>query len=274
MAYVPRPHTSAAFQHLRLWITAFAGVLAVALTAQILVWSFVHFTDVRTKELAPASGASAPVVVASSPESGTLAADRGVDPNTVQSAGDIKLRRIAALVQTVGVLSCLILMVLMMQGVSIAGGSNVPGLEMAVTASTWVLIISALSLPLGKLLPEVAYPGVFLSYESLVAESAAVRTTGSGGFAFFGLHLFLPLLMIAGLAASVLRFRAGVEHGVIVTNVSQLDEKVENEIRSMKLGQLSSPRSVGALNQAIGDDASHPSPSPMQKPQEAPGRPI
>ena len=82
---------------------------------------------------------------------------------------------------------------------------------------------------------------------------------------------------IAGLAAAVIRFRVGVEHGVIVTNVSQLDEKLESEIRGMKMGQLSSPRSVGALNTAIGDNAEESAPSkPMSAPAtETPtGRPI
>ncbi len=271
---MPRPHTSAAFQHLRIWITAFAGVLALALLSQVLVWSFVHFTDVRVTQLGPGTGTSAPVVVESALEETAGGSWAGAaDPNTVGSAGGVRLRRTAALVQTVGVVSVLILMVLMLQGVSVAGGSNVPGVEMAVSACTWTLVVGALALPLGGLLPEVAFPGVFVSYETLVRTSMDMRGSGTGAFVFYGQHLVLPLLMIGGLAAAVIRFRVGVEHGVIVTSISQLDEKVENEIRSMKMGQLSSPRSVGALHSAIGESDGSASQA-MSAPEAPSGRPI
>jgi hypothetical protein len=251
-------------------------VLALALLAQVLVWSIVHFTDVRESRLGPGTGTSAPVVVASTVEDAASVGDGATDANTVLSAGGVRLQRTAALVQTVGVVSCLILVALMLQGVVIAGGSSVPGVEMAVTACTWTLVVVALALPLGGVLPEVAYPGVFVSYETLVMSSMGVRGGGSGMLVFYGHHMVLPLLMIAGLGAAVIRFRVGVEHGVIVTNMSQLDEKVEHEIRSMKLGQLSTPRSVGALHSAIGENDAVPTASPIsaQGAGSAGGRPI
>jgi hypothetical protein len=89
--------------------------------------------------------------------------------------------------------------------------------------------------------------------------------------------------MLGALAVVVVRFRIGIEQGVIVTHASQLDEKLEREIRERKLGELSQPRAVGALNQAIGlttggGDRSMQSPMggvagiPAPEPVQAPSR--
>jgi hypothetical protein len=53
-------------------------------------------------------------------------------------------------------------------------------------------------------------------------------------------------------------FRAGVERGVIVTTISELDEALEREmleIRRRGVGN-NGPRAVGALNRALGDTPS------------------
>lgn len=267
MTFVSRPHTSAALQHLRFSIAAAALALGVALLGQVLVWSFVHFTEMRIVELRPVEEQSAPQVVPSRVQAGRSLAHSGVAPdvanrvpvavNTVPGAGDVLLRRTSGVVQTMGVLSAALLVLLMLQGVSIAGGANVPGVEFAVTGATWTLIVAMLAMPLRAVLPSVVYPGVFVGYEELVFASERYRLGAAGApgaLGFYGLHALLPVLMLGGLAAAVLRFRAGIERGVIVTNVSQLDEKLEREIRSMKLGQLSTPRAMGALHQAIGAD--------------------
>jgi len=198
------------------------------------------------------------------------------DANQVQSSGDIMLFRFSNLVRSVGVLSSVLLMVAMFQATVIAGGASIPGVEKAVSSSTWAILIALLCLPLGTLVPSFPYGGIFLTYEELVRSSIAYRDNwpgAPGALGFFGWHLIMPFIVMGGLLIVVLRFRAGVEAGVIVTNVSQLDEKLEQEIRSMKLGQLAAPRSMGALNSAIGDSGagSETTEAPMKKAAGAEG---
>lgn len=252
-------HISPALKHLRLIATVGAAALALCLLAQLLVGAFVHFTDVSTTMLLPdPSTLPAKVVESTGGEELLPARGRGggkVEVNTVISRGGILLQRTAELTQTVGVLCAIALALAMFQAVTIAGNGRVPGVEMAVTASSWATLIALLCVPWRSVFDGFAYPGVFMNFEQLQRSSALLRTGEPGApsaLAFYSTHFLYPILMIAGLAAVALRFRLGVEQGVIATHASQFDEMLEREIRSRKLGELSTPRAVGALNQAIG----------------------
>jgi hypothetical protein len=287
----PKPHISAALQHLRFGIAAAAIVLALSLVGQVLVWSFVHFTEVRVVQLEnePAepnldvvrraqpstntvgtiSGVSRGASVGASgnkdvqaqaaqtPAQPEPAQPEGVDPNVVESASARQLRHTAALVQTTGVISAVLLLVLMFQGVVVAGGGAVPGVEMAVTATSWAILIALICIPLGNVLPATPFQGVFSGYDTIVAQSEAYRLSRDGAPGVFGLYAMnvaLPVLLLIGLAAAVLRFRAGIERGVIATSVSEAHERLEREIRSRKnLGEMANSRAMGALNSAVVD---------------------
>jgi len=279
---------------MRSGVTLSGATLCLALFAQLVVWGFVHFMDVRVERLGPSSatGASLEVVtraaasesaleavppkaaksarssgrslVAAPPKasetpfaSAVQPADQaGVDVNVVKTLADLLLRRIAGLVQTIGIISALALGLLMFQGVVIAGGAQAPGVEYCVTASYWGLVIIGLCVPMSVLAPGSPFDGVFAPYSAVAAAADAFRTgspTALGASGYFGMYLLLPVLTAFGAVACVLRFRAGVEEGVIVTSVSQLDEKIEREIRTSKWGAITSPRAMGALNKAIGD---------------------
>ncbi|MBL0928456.1 MAG: hypothetical protein IBJ11_12530, partial [Phycisphaerales bacterium] len=192
--------------------------------------------------------------------------------NEVPTSQALMLRRAAQLAQTIGVIAAVVLAVLMLQAVVIAGGAAVPGVEKAVTASTWALILALCVLPLGRLMPEVAFSGVFVSYDALERAADLFRAAAPGApgpWMYYGVNLALPLLLIAGIAALVLRFHAGIEAGIIVTNLSELDERLEAEIRQMKFGNLESPRAMGALNRAIGDIPTPEAPGPGVPPLSA-----
>lgn len=274
---IPRPHVSRAILHLRKSVAVVSLVLALCLVGQVLGWAISHFTDVRfvdlTAEAAIEAAPTDPVVVISeAPKTGESlvgldAAEEGVGVNRVGSRGAEMLRGFLGLTQTVGIVMSVALMVLMLQGVSVAAGASVPGVEMAVTATTWAIIVTVLCLPLSTLLPEAKYPGVFVSYQTIADACDAYRdgVPGAPGFfGFWGRFAVMPLLLVIGLTALVLRFRAGVNAGVIITNVSELDERLEREIRARRVGELNSPRAVGALNQALGDmGLSAPPPPPL-----------
>lgn len=300
----PRPHISAALQHLRFGIGAAAVVLALCLVGQVLVWSFVHFTDVRVTQLeAEPQKEQFDVVRRAQPsrttvgtisgvtsgasvgESGNRAATEqpatqprpiqaeSVDPNRVESASDRKLRQASALVQTLGIISAVLLLILMLQGVVVAGGGGVPGVEMAVTATTWAIVLVLLCVPLNNLIPATPFQGVFSGYDTLVAQSEGYRTKrvdAPGFIGLYGSNLVLPLLLLAGIAAAVLRFRAGVERGVIATSVSEAHERIEREIRSRKnLGEMANSRAMGALSTTVFDPLTGMPVGPVPDPAQA-----
>lgn len=306
MSYTPRPHISIALQHLRFGVTLSAAALALCMMTQVVVWSVVHFTEVRVATLAPetANGplqvvrAAPTLAVVEKPEPGeeskeavlgthTGAADQdeptGVEVNQVTAASDLILRRASALTQSLGVIVALLFGALVFQGVTVAGGASTPGVERAVTASTWALVIVLLVLPLASILPSLPFKGIFVSYDDMVRASDAYRTGAPGApgwLGFFGFNLAIPVTLVIALMLVVWRFRSGIEAGVIVTNMSQLDEKLDREIRSMKLGQLAQPRALGALHAAIGtappeDQAPmRPAPTAFNEPPARQQRPL
>jgi hypothetical protein len=263
--------------HLRFGVALSGCALGLALAAHVLVWCLIHFTDVRTAKVTAAEEA-APALVVPAPSvtslsgvrqgeatgeleakvSGAAGVQAAADPNVVESATSKKLAAGHAVVQTVGLVSAVVLAVLMLQGVVIAGGASVAGVEQAVTASTWALIIALLCVPLGGIVPAAPYPGVFASYEIVAQNSAAFRANAPdapGPIGFYAMNMVLPLLAMAGVAVCVLRFRTGVEQGIIVTSVSEAEERIEREIRSRRnLGAAASSRAMGALNQTLGQD--------------------
>ena len=286
MSPAPRPHVSAALSHLRFGVTLAALTLSLSLVSQVAVWCFVHFTDVRIAKAIDPQDEPQNFDVVVAPEVGTLSgvkredgeagkslgegakkkASDGkstrhanaepVDPNIVKSANDARLQTAAGIVQTVGILSAFMLVVFMLQGVVVAGGGGVPGVEMAVSGATWSLIIGLLATPLSNFIPAAPFTGVFMSYDIIVSHSEAYRAHAIGApgpFGFYMMHLVLPLLMLGGVAAAGLRFRAGIEQGVIATSVSEAEERIEREIRSRKkLGQAANTKAAGALTQTIG----------------------
>jgi hypothetical protein len=272
LSYSPRPHVSAALAHLRVSVTACAVALGLALVGQVVVWATVHYTDARLTDVAPASdGREGPLVV-KAPAKPAASSSRSpealgaipslAEANHVPGERDAVLRRIAGFVQAVGVIASVLLAALMMQGVFLAGATAVPGVERAVSAASVAMVIALVCLPLSGLLPGVAFRGVFGPYAELVEASGRVRSGGPDAppsIVFFGAFLVMPAAVLAALLQCVFRFRSGIEQGYIVTSVSEIEEKLEREIRSMKTGQLAVPRAVGALNMALGAPVAEPS---------------
>lgn len=241
-----------------------AGVLALALSAQIVVFAIVHFTDARTQHVGEGESASARVVttppraqVSGAPKNAEELAEAPAraDVNQVPGESDVLLRRGSIIVQWAGVMSALLLSGLMFQAVMLGGAGLVPGVERAVSAGTMVMVVVLCCLPLAGLLPETPFRGVFVGYERLVNESTLSRAgdpSAPSGMMLYGAHVFMPAALLMALLISVARFRGGIEAGVIATSVSELNEKLEREIRAMKNDDLATPRAIGALNFAIG----------------------
>lgn len=310
-----KPHISPALRHLRLSVTILAAVLGAAYVMQMLIWGFVHYTDLRYTEVEverepapltvvetpaeraarekaeatakpaqptlteadldptkPAASEDAPAV-ASGGEAGAVRSLTGLgsqarsaktqraeierDVNRVLSRNDIYFRQITSFAQTIGIIAAIALAIVMLEAVVIAGGASVPGVERAVTAGTWCLVICLLSIPLQAILPAFPYPGVFTPYPTMTKAADLAAAGGDAAPSGFGLllrHVLLPLTLLGSLVLVSLRFHAGVEQGSLATNVSELDEKLEREMSKIKLVSTGSSRAMGALNRTIGDD--------------------
>lgn len=292
MAYTPKPHVSAALRHLRRAVTVSGALLSIALILQMLSFAFVHFTDARWSTLqAPQPATHEMRVVRTNADAAlslsgagskvkkTAAAGTPPPPsanvNRVLNRNDFWLRSVSDLSRSVGSVAVIVLALAMFQGVVVAGGASVPGVEKAVTAGSWSIVIAFLCLPVATLLPGIEFVGALTSYDWMTNASEAVRSgspDAPGWGTLYGSVLIGPMIALFATALVVLRFHAGVEQGVIVTNISELDEKLQREMSSIKLGATSAPRSVGALNRAIGEAATvAPIPTPpMETPLSGP----
>ena len=120
------------------------------------------------------------------------------------------------------------------------------------------------------------FEGIFGSYEQMVLDSEAVNGTGNGSIGFLLTHLGLPMAALITALLVALRFWAGASQGVIVTSVSELDQAIDREISAVRAHGPSSnigPRSVGVLNQAVGERGAPPEPAPRRVPTADGARP-
>lgn len=274
MSYTPKPHVSAALRHLRLGVTVAGALLSLALILQLLVFAFVHFTDVRWTELEPPKQTTRELrVVRSNTDTavslsgaGSRVADKALpatepavvaaDVNRVLNRNDVWMHGASDLARSVGSIAVIVLALALFQGVIVAGGAHVPGVERVVTASSWGIALALVCLPVAGMLPGIPFAGALPSYEWVIGASEAIRAgspEAPGWGEFYGSTLFAPMIALIVTLLIVLRFHVGVEQGVIATSVSELDEKLHREMSSIKLGATSAPRSVGALNRAIGE---------------------
>ncbi len=254
-----KPHVCEALRSLHRPVWCCALVLGLAICAQMLVWAFANFTDVRFTRIEADDAQQAPLVVqggaaAQSPPKRAVVERQAPDPNLARSAADHTLAALSGLAVFAGTLAALGLLGAMFLGVTIAAGGAVPGVEKASRGFVWAVVAAALALPLRSLLPSFPLPGALLSYEALTQAVEAHRQgAGPGALAYFSQFVAAPLTALALTALAALRFSAGVEAGLIATSVSELDEALEREMASIKLASTRTPKTVGALNRAIGD---------------------
>lgn len=237
-----KPHVSRALAHLRFGVTG-AGI-GVALTTlmQLVVFGFVHFTDVRYTDLRPVQDKQRLSVISSSsmgpsygPVEESLPPVSTADVNRVRTGWDIGLDRLNGLAVVVGVVSAATLCLMCMLGVVVAGGGAVPGVERAVTATTWSVILAVLCLPIGSILNSTSiFPGVFGSYDVMIAASGAVDASAGSNAALFATYVLMPFAALAAALVIVMRFRSGIEMGIIPESLSEFDEMLEKEMATIR----------------------------------------
>ncbi len=260
-------HVSEALASLRGWVGLAAAALAACLIAHALAFGFTFATDVRTEELRP-SVSSAPLEVVRA-GSTTRAANPptynsdGVDVNRARSAADFRIGALVTVSVRVGSVAAVGLAAMTLLGVAIAGGGNVPGVNRAAQAAFFATALCVCSLPWGGVFGQVGLPGLLADDASMTSARAMHDAGRVGGFSLLAQFVAAPLLGAGVCALVVFWFRDGVERGVIMRSISQFDQAVNEELRDIQRRGVASsaPRTLGALNRALGDDKVDQSPT-------------
>lgn len=268
MQHTARPHVSGALVQLRTTVTWSATAVIAAAVLQMLAFGFVHFTEVRWSIQETPASAQQLVVVApearttgaqANPSERTGRAARGArhiqtEPQKVLSRWDGTLRTFTDASASIGLISAATLWIAVGLGVIVAGGGSVPGVEQTVRASTWATVLGFSSIPLVVDLPGLPLNGAFVSYQTLLSASEGALKLDT--VALLASHLALPLIAAVLGGYSLLCFREGVEAGVIVRSVSELDRKLDKELDTIRTAGVASnhgQRTVGVVDQPIGE---------------------
>jgi hypothetical protein len=262
-----------------------ALTVAACATIQLLVFGFTHFTSVRWEDAKPENLVQDLMVIPSAEPASSQAASEArtgaPDPfpergrkvrklseleaeQTVRvpSRWDAVLLQFSVLAGVGGVIAAITLGVLLLLGVVIAGGGCVPGVEKTVNAATWSIILGLVCIPWRDVMPSVPFAGAFGRYSDLTAASDAVNGGGGDALGLYAGYLLLPSTAVAVALLIWFQFREGVDRGIIVTTISDLELTVDREMETVRSRGVVShvgPRSTGVLHMAIGERPVAPS---------------
>ncbi len=280
----PKPHISPALVSLGGWVTASGAIVIACALMQLCVFGMIRYTDLRVTRLegqpndavvAPRESAEAEIettpapVVASSKKSAHKAArpHEAVDPNKVASVADRNMDLASTFSSAAGLVGAFLLAVLSSLGVIIAAGASVPGVHQGVRACVFSITALLLSFPWSGAAGASMIPGVFCGYGCLISGAE-----GGGGVPMFMTFVLLPLGVMGLAGSSVMLFRRGVQAGIILTSLSEVDEALEREmaiVRQRGVGRLTpgQARTAGALSHTLTDErlAAVDDPPPLRR---------
>lgn len=258
VGHSPRTHSSLAFAQLRNSVAACCWIVGLALLVQIVTWSLVSFTDLRYASVEVSEPDETPRVVDAEAKRRETLREAAAGPQT-DVTHDVNRQlsvydRVFSLQMDIaagaGMIAVIALLPFLAVGVVLAAGSATPGVERAVSAFVWAVILSVLVIPIGVLIESLPFNGVFLRYEKLVGDIARYQASNDLGLIFYGRYLVLPLACMCGIALVGLRFRAAVEAGLIRENW-QIDPELEAEASNVLADNLvAGGRNSGALRVA------------------------
>ena len=272
----PKPHVSNALAHLRFSVQACSLVLVLALAANIGVWAVVHFTDARwTEQTVQEETAPPPRVVDGGVVSrtGKELVQRTTMVEVVQrvpSTTEVTLRDTWRLSAWLGSIAAMALLVLMFQGVVVAGGASVPGVEKAVTATSWSIVVVMLCLPMSSIMPAFPMDGVFGEYAGMTDTVEAMKSEAPGAPGQLGIiaeHFLLPIACLAMAAFVAVRFTGGVERGVLSTTENEAERRLMEEMQHSRKASSQQSRAQGALSVTLHDNAASAPPAAPLRPE-------
>ncbi len=259
-----QPHCSPALVRLQRGTLLSAWVLALTLLVQTTVFGFVHFTQARLDAPALDSTASSPtttppkvVLSTANPETPTPDTSTPVPP--VLSRWDGVMRQFSDMACGIGLIAGAFFVLHVALGVVVSAGANLPGADRIVSAAAWASTIALVCAPWRDVFNSMPFAGVFCGYSQLTSMSDAAHSGGSDFSITFNCA-FLPAAALFATVWATLQYRLGVDAGIIVTHLSQIDEKIQREMSetaSRGVGSNVGPRVAGSLHAAIGEAPTH-----------------
>ena len=261
---------SVALSRLRHGVLLCCWLVGTALLLQAVVWSAVVFTDLRWTEMT--ASADAPIIVkaedleqqsirsALEPHDHTTTRNP-VDVNRIHSKYDRMLNTASSLASGFGSIAVLAFTPLIGLGVLLAASSATAGVERAVSAFGWSLVVGLLVLPVGQLIGMPWQHGALWSYDALTSHLDTAGHTPPTDLVFYARYLLLPATCLAGVALVGTRFSAGVRAGLLVKEDLRLDPALEREAANVKPGSHHGGRAATAMRQTVTGRAEKPEPT-------------
>lgn len=270
MSSMQTPFVGIALARLRRGVLVCCWLIALSLIAQLLVWATAMFTDVRHQTILVQ--ASAPLIVNQAEKASqnspaistsdksepvatvarTTPAATGIkvpDANRVPSKYDRMMKTASDFAAGIGMLAIIALLPLLAVGAIMGAGSATPGVEHAVSAFTWSIILAMLILPLGEMIGLPVKEGALYVYSNMTHQVNAAHSVDDGWASptFYARFAVLPLACIVAVAIIGLRFCAGVQAGMPVVENMKLDPVLEREAANMSPSSLHGGRGAAAL---------------------------
>lgn len=286
----PSRSASTALGRLRRAVIVCCWVVGVALFTQLILWSLVSFTDLRfvAGEEAEAEPAAAPLIVHADPQRAhrpragrehddeatpaPAATSQPVEAaSPVYSSANGVMSQIMMFTGAAGRGAMLALLAVMAIAVALAISSGTHGVEGAVSAYIWAVVVALLVLPLGDALGLPWKHGALTTYDHMTewvdhvrrpAESvqpvAAATAPPSGSLVFYLRLGLAPVACIVGISLVGLRFCAGIEAGLVRRESHRLDPTLEREASNITPTSLHGGprgRTSGILSGSIESEA-------------------
>ncbi len=244
----------------RLWVsvTICCWIVALSLTAQVTIWSLATFTDLRyqslqmepvVKPVEPGRN-KRPKEVALLSQADML--PRGAEPGpvTVRSKFDLFFDDIIDLSLAAGSISLVVLVLMVTVMVMITASTSATGVNEAVSALTWTVIVTALTLPMGGLFHMPWQGSALRPYEVITSHVDLARANGAE-FEFYAKFLAMPVVCLIGVLMIGTRFGRAARQGLPSARPF-LDADLEREATGLTATSLyGGGRSVGALNRLV-----------------------
>lgn len=259
-----QPHCSPALVRLQRGTLLSAWVLALTLIVQTTVFGFVHFTQARFEgpvaDASTSASGAAPKVILSTTADAPANPETATPAAPVLSRWDGVMRQFSDLACGIGLIAGAFFVLHVALGVVVSAGANLPGADRVVSAAAWAATIALVCAPWRDVFNSMPFAGVFCGYGQLTTMSDASHASGADFSIVFNCA-FLPAAALFATVWATLQYRLGVDAGVIVTHLSQIDEKIQREMSETAtrgVGSNVGPRSAGSLHAAIGETPSHP----------------
>ena len=278
---------------LRLWIVMCCWITAGALVMQLIVWSLATFTDLRESVVEPE--VDQPLVVQGTVDPDApiqplvnlpVSVDAQDEPVIIRSKLDYLMQDATSLTVTIGTMSCLLLVPLVLVGMLVAASNPSSTIDKTISAWIWCIIVSVLALPLNGLIQLPWGDGALRSYPAMLSQISAWQDGQLPGGLFFSRFLFVPLLCSLGAFFVGWRFSRSIAR-MMPESEYYFDPELEREAGGVSAtSQMNTGRAADALGRVMtptgttgpvnamptGNPAGVIKPDPVQPSQDPPPR--